>query len=343
MQVKLIVPTQRQSLRGPLNKRSDTANIDLINEKSFYLSELQMGTPGDRVGVVLDSGSSDLWVMSKSNQYCETNDGLLDCNEYGTYNPNSSKTYHNNGSTFSIGYLDRTYAKGTWGTEAIQLGGSKLVNVSFGIANDTNSSIGVLGLSFPGLESSSDEYRNIPILMKEQGLILTNAYSLYLASEDSLRGTILFGGIDHKKYIGDLATLDIIPNEQAYNSLRVSLKSVGMTPETNSSNTYDTDNLEVLLDSGTTYSLFRLDVADKIAKTISPEAEYNEDGFFTVNCSLMHLAGTIDFNFGKKTIKVPLAAMIRYTDVNDSNEMICGLTIQNGSDNILGDNFLRSA
>lgn len=47
-------------------------------------------------------------------------------------------------------------------------------------------------------------------------MIAKAAYSLYLDSSSSSEGSILFGGIDHAKYTGDLTTIDIVPKDGEY-------------------------------------------------------------------------------------------------------------------------------
>ncbi|KAF3989365.1 hypothetical protein FT663_03641 [Candidozyma haemuli var. vulneris] len=44
-------------------KRDDTEEMVLHNERSFYRADLKIGSSGDKVGVLVDTGSSDLWVM----------------------------------------------------------------------------------------------------------------------------------------------------------------------------------------------------------------------------------------------------------------------------------------
>lgn len=49
--------------------------IELINEKTFYFADLLVGSNKEKNQVLIDTGSSDLWVMSNE----------VDCNIYGTY------------------------------------------------------------------------------------------------------------------------------------------------------------------------------------------------------------------------------------------------------------------
>ena len=47
-----------------------SALLQMVNQNTFYLSLLEIGTPAQKVGVLVDTGSSDLWVVSSNNSYC---------------------------------------------------------------------------------------------------------------------------------------------------------------------------------------------------------------------------------------------------------------------------------
>lgn len=62
-----------------LEKRDSSGDgyvsVELLNENTFYLTEIEVGNPVQKVGVLVDTGSSDLWVVATNNTYCESGTG----------------------------------------------------------------------------------------------------------------------------------------------------------------------------------------------------------------------------------------------------------------------------
>ncbi|TID22567.1 hypothetical protein CANINC_003342 [Pichia inconspicua] len=59
----------------PYNSNDEYLFMGLTNENTFYMSEIEIGTPPQKVGVLVDTGSSDLWVVATNNSYCESGTG----------------------------------------------------------------------------------------------------------------------------------------------------------------------------------------------------------------------------------------------------------------------------
>lgn len=56
-----------------LGKRDDDGvSVSLKNEKTFYLAQLKIGSNSQQVGVLVDTGSSDLWIVSKDVKCAES-------------------------------------------------------------------------------------------------------------------------------------------------------------------------------------------------------------------------------------------------------------------------------
>lgn len=63
-----------ESSSTPLQKRDSAgtgyADIDLKNQQTFYSVKLSVGTPSQEITVLVDTGSSDLWIMGSDNSFC---------------------------------------------------------------------------------------------------------------------------------------------------------------------------------------------------------------------------------------------------------------------------------
>ncbi|PSN48261.1 Lysosomal aspartic protease, partial [Blattella germanica] len=137
-----------------------------------YTTEIELGTPPQKVNVLVDSGSSDCWVGSSDlcsflPDYCAT---------HNVFNSKDSTTYEEiNGTEFQIQYSVGG-AKGTVGNDVIRFG-SEGIRVNFGTLKNATGKIftndgmdGVLGLSFLSMASiqselypSTTNFLNIPI------------------------------------------------------------------------------------------------------------------------------------------------------------------------------------
>lgn len=208
-------------------EENKTHEVKLSNQRAFYVASLNIGTPSKEVKVLIDTGSADLWIMSTKNPYCTTNGGSMDCTTYGTYNEDESTSFVKNDTEFSIQYLDNTFAKGTWGQDRVELtDGLVIEGANFAVADETDSYVGVFGIAYKELESTDEVYDNLPVQMKQQGYINKVAYSLYLTPAERNTGTILFGGIDHAKYTGELVEFDVEPQNGVNVYLQIPLSSI---------------------------------------------------------------------------------------------------------------------
>ncbi|GMG49513.1 unnamed protein product [Ambrosiozyma monospora] len=182
--------------------------------------------------------------------------------------------------------------------------------------------------------------------MVDQGLIQQNAYSVYLGSSNvfdnghtSDEGSILFGAIDHAKYIGSLTLLPIAsPNE----NVNVVLNQISIANLiTGSNKTLATGLSHALIDTGTTYLLVPQEIYDALIDQIEV-LEYDSDCSRIIgNCFELFTVG-LTFDFMGLQMTFALGDFI--SDNGSSREdgkCVLGIDGFDSDGFILGDTFLN--
>jgi hypothetical protein len=229
-----IARSYRSPTVSPPANRDDVLST-LTNADVFYYINITIGTRPREFAVLLDTGSSDLWVISAVDTWdCA---GPIGC-DFGVYDQNESSTYAllaSNG--FSIAYGDDTQISGDFITDDVGFGREVVVkNQQMGLANLTYGSIvGVMGVGLDVNEANATfnggpVYSTIIDELQSQGFINAKAYSLWLDDLESNTGSILFGGVDRSKYLGELIALPIQPDVYSGNltSFTVSLTGISL-------------------------------------------------------------------------------------------------------------------
>ncbi|KAI1764718.1 acid protease [Hypoxylon sp. FL1150] len=362
---------KRQTAPNTLTRRQSNTFTEVItNEKlrGGYFATCSIGTPAQNLTLQLDTGSSDIWVPSSSASVCD--DASQGGCSFGSFDSSKSTTFTVVGKDeFTISYVDGSSSSGDYVADTFQIGGATLDNMTMGLGRKTDIPYGLVGVGYAlneaivaSTQSTSNSYDNLPVLMQKQGLIKTNAYSLWLNDLDANTGSILFGGIDTKKYQGELSRIDIYKDStsQAFTSFTVamtSLQAVSSTgTDTLSSSAFP---IPVVLDSGTTFSYLPTDLAEQVWKEVG--AEYYADyGVPLIPCSMENSAGHFSFGLGGTggpVINVTMDELVvsladgdpyNFPDGSQYAGMAaCEFGVQNFSSSsstyLLGDTFLRSA
>jgi len=184
--------------------QAGTAQVELANAyNTQYSGEIEVGTPPQKIRVIFDTGSSNLWVPSgrtlEEAQMLSSHQGFF---------ATESETFHSLKQEFSIVYGSGPVA-GWYCDDTIQIGDLKLPNLTFAIVDQfqglgsiyTQGSIfdGILGLGFGSL--SVDQ---IPTVMKElnaSGMLHEPVFGFYLGEDQD--GQFVLGGVDPEHYVGD--------------------------------------------------------------------------------------------------------------------------------------------
>ncbi|KAK3395715.1 aspartic peptidase domain-containing protein [Sordaria brevicollis] len=342
-------------------RAGSTYDAILRNERlqGGYYTDCEMGTPGQKVTLQLDTGSSDIWVPDSATSVCEDNG----C-QFGSFDPGSSSTFKLVGKDqFSINYVDKSGANGDYFTDVFKIGGVAVKNLTMGLGVDTDIPQGVAGIGYPNNEATANgygKYPNLAVSMADEGLIKSMAYSLWLNDLDASQGSILFGGIDTKKYKGDLTRIKIYPAVNGeYFAFIVALTSLhAVSSSGNDTLTSKSFPIPVVLDSGTTLSYLPQDIVQQVWYEVG--ADYDDRfGMAVLPCSKQKTDGYFSFGFAGPNgprINVRMDELVldlttgsppKFTSGRYKGQEMCEFGIQTlGSSDgpfLLGDTFLRSA
>jgi cathepsin D len=256
-----------------------------------YYGEVEIGTPAQTFKVVLDTGSSNLWVPSKS---C----GLLNvaCKLHTKYDSSKSSTYQKNGTAFKIQYGSGAMS-GFISQDTVSLGGISVTNQPFaeavkepGAAFIVAQFDGILGMGFPSI--AVDGATPVFNSMLEQKKVASPLFSFFLSKTPGAEGgELLLGGTDSKYYTGDFSYVPLI--SETYWQFQMSSVDVGGTA------TGCVNGCKAIADTGTSLLAGPTAEVEKIQKAIGATPLIH--GEYKVDCSKKSSMPNVDFKINGKT------------------------------------------
>ncbi|GJN82953.1 vacuolar protease A precursor [Purpureocillium lilacinum] len=292
-----------------------------------YFSEITIGNPPQSFKVVLDTGSSNLWVPSQS---CNS----IACYLHSTYDSSSSSTYKKNGSSFEIQYGSGSLS-GFVSNDDMSIGDLKIKSQDFaeatnepGLAFAFGRFDGILGL---GYDTISVNHIVPPFYnMINQKLLDEPVFAFYLGDKDE-GSEAVFGGVDESHYTGKIEYIPL--RRKAY--WEVDLDSIAFGDEV-----AELDNTGVILDTGTSLNVIPSALAELLNAEMGAKKGYN--GQYTIDCAKRDSLPDITFSLSGSNYSLPATDYI--LEISGS----CISTFQGmdipapaGPLAILGDAFLR--
>ncbi|KAG5366429.1 Acid protease [Yarrowia sp. B02] len=173
----------------------------------FYIADLELGTPAQKVAVCFDTGSGHLWVPGKNSTDCLQ--GL--CRE-GQFDISASSSwrYKAEGANW--------YGHGLNGNETVSYAGATLENFNLYVSTDTmNNDIGIFGqsadkdpeLSFvQGLAAAKKISRAVYSIVSDDAI---TTFNVHHSPDDWIqtKTNVYYGGYDSAKYEGPLVSIDV--------------------------------------------------------------------------------------------------------------------------------------
>jgi len=293
-----------------------------------YYTEISLGTPAQTFKVILDTGSSNLWVPSKQ---CTS----IACFLHTKYDSSASQTHKANGTTFEIQYGSGSM-EGFVSNDNLIIGDLTLEGQDFaeatkepGLAFAFGKFDGILGLAY---DTISVNHIVPPFYsMVHQGLLDSPVFSFRVGSSEEDGGEAIFGGIDDTAYTGKITYVPV--RRKAYWEVELEKVTFG-------DDELDLENTGAAIDTGTSLIVCPTDVAEMLNTAIGAKKSWN--GQYTVECDTVPALPDLSFTFDGKAY--PLAAKDYILEVQGTcMSAFTGMDINlpGGSLWIIGDVFLR--
>ncbi|KAG8439669.1 hypothetical protein GDO86_005735 [Hymenochirus boettgeri] len=261
--------------------------FDYMNAQ--YYGVISIGTPPQNFSVVFDTGSSNFWVPSS---YCFSEA----CQVHEKFKSFESSSYEHGGKPFSIHYGTGQLV-GVTGKDTLRIGNMSIVAQDFGesVMEPGKTFVlaqfdGVLGLGYPSLAVADA----VPVFDRilEEKLVEVAIFSFHLNKDDDTYygGELIFGGIDHSLYKGQLHWIPL--TEKGY--WQIKLNDVKVQGE----KMFCQTGCEAIVDSGT--SLITGPSADirKLQEFLG--ATPTLFGEYIVDCSRLASLPSVTFTIGQR-------------------------------------------
>ncbi|KAL2809980.1 aspartic peptidase domain-containing protein [Aspergillus granulosus] len=294
-----------------------------------YFATVNIGTPGQPVWMMLDTGGANTWVFGED---CTAKP----CKMHNTFGEDSSSTVKTTTDTFEVGYGSGKVS-GILVTDHLAIAGIN-VEMMFGLAREATDDF----INYPidgilGLGRSNDTSMGRPPFMDvvaKQADLEKNIVSFHLSrSADGARdGTVTFGGVDTTKFTGDIAYTDVA-NSSIHWTIPLDDASV------NGEDLGFKDKFAII-DTGTSYSLLPPKDAAAVHALI-PDSKQISDENYILPCDS---TAEVEFVFSGKRYSMSPRDYIG-AHLEDSDKCISTIIAQAvfGDDVwILGDTFLKN-
>jgi hypothetical protein len=287
-------------------------------QNAQYYGPITIGTPPQKFNVIFDTGSSNLWVPSKT--------AFMPFNLHNKYDSTKSSTYVKNGTTFAIQYGSGSLT-GFVSQDSVTIGSATVKNQLFaeatkepGLAFKVGKFDGILGMAFQAIAVDGMQ----PAWYSAVGD--AKLFGVYLGGTSGVGGEMTFGGTDSNHYTGDLTYVPV--SRAKYWQITVDSFSVG-----------NLSKVEAIVDTGTSLLVAPPDVVSAFGKKIGATLVLGKE--WTIDCSKVAGLPDLEITIGGKPFNLKGD---EYT-LNVSGQCLLGMLgmdlSREGLSLILGDVFIR--
>ncbi|XP_061263748.1 pregnancy-associated glycoprotein 2-like [Bos javanicus] len=279
-----------------LSKRDSKITIHPLRNylDMAYVGNITIGTPPQEFRVVFDTGSADLWVPSIS---CVS----PACYTHKTFNLHNSSSFGQTHQPISISY-GPGIIQGFLGSDTVRIGNLVSLKQSFGLSQeeygfDGAPFDGVLGLAYPSISIKGI----IPIFdnLWSQGAFSEPVFAFYLNTCKLEGSVVMFGGVDHRYYKGELNWIPV--SQTRY--WQISMNRISM----NGNVTACSRGCQALLDTGTSMIHGPTRLITNIHKLMNARHQGSE---YVVSCDAVKTLPPVIFNINGIDYPLPPKAYI---------------------------------
>jgi len=314
--------------------------LDFID--NFYLGNITMGTPAQQFRIVLDTGSSNLWVVDDTcgDPECDGLDNPLFGPLYHKhkYQRSKSSTYKKDGRDFEI-YYGSGSCFGNLVIDVLDFAGLEVTAQTFGAATGIAEVFGyfpidgILGLGWPAL--SVDDV--VPPFQNLIPQLDSALFSVWLdrhmkPSEGQSGGLITYGAID-----GDNCDASIVYTKITSETYwQFGIESFSVDKYKNA------QAVQAISDTGTSFIYGPFDDVDQIIALSNAQYDFST-GLYTVDCDAAKGLPDLIFTVSKTDLHIPGAEHVVDLEL-DNNQCALGVDYGFGFDFdwLLGDSFIRT-
>nr|AAZ92540.1 aspartyl protease 1 [Coccidioides posadasii]AAZ92541.1 aspartyl protease 1 [Coccidioides posadasii] len=266
--------SQQQTVLSDEYSTTDGHNVLVDNFlNAQYFSEISIGNPPQNFKVVLDTGSSNLWVPSSE---C----GSIACYLHNKYDSSASSTYKKNGTEFAIRYGSGSLS-GFVSQDTLRIGDLTIEGQDFaeatnepGLAFAFGRFDGILGLGYDTISVN----KIVPPFynMINEGLIDEPVFGFYLGdtNKEGDDSYATFGGVDSSLFSGEMIKIPL--RRKAY--WEVDFDAIAFGNER-----AELEDTGIILDTGTSLIALPSTLAELLNREIGAKKSWN--GQYTVDCN----------------------------------------------------------
>ncbi|CAL1706109.1 unnamed protein product [Somion occarium] len=206
-------------------RAGQSSAIPIINQKtdSSYLGAVSIGTPAQQFSVVLDTGSSDLWVASTGCRSCDSETPSFDPTRSSTIQ--RIQTSQSGQSEVDIHYGSGQVA-GIVAQDTVSMGGFTNTQQTMLVATQLSSGLldgvasGIMGLAFEALASTESTpfwqglLQGSQLATPEMSFWLTRELDNRNARENEFGGEFTLGGTNSSLFTGDIEFINLPSTSQ---------------------------------------------------------------------------------------------------------------------------------